>query len=76
MAERLRTAGCDWPELVASTLEVRGRTGLDREDFAATIGLRTEQVADVEAGRVAPDEVPEHLLCLLALLEPSRSPTA
>jgi hypothetical protein len=33
-------------------------------------------VADVEAGRVAPEQVPEHLLCLLALLEPSHSPTA
>jgi DNA-binding transcriptional regulator YiaG len=50
MALRLASAGHPWPEFAAAVLAERGKAGLDREAFAAALGVSVATLAGVEDG--------------------------
>ena len=51
MAAMLRDEGHPWPDAAAALLAERGRLGLDREAFAARIGVPVTLVVVIEDGR-------------------------
>lgn len=50
LAERLVSEGHPWPDFAATVFAERGRAGLDRRSFAATLGVSEEMPAGVEDG--------------------------
>lgn len=50
MADRLASEGHPWPDFAATVMAERGRAGMDREAFAATLGVSEEVLAGVEDG--------------------------
>lgn len=67
-ADRLAAEGQPWPDLSAAVLSERGRSGLDRQSFARTLGVTEEMLARVEDGDwLEPPAAPER---------PTSGPTA
>lgn len=50
LAERLASEEHPWPDFAAAVIAERGRAGLPRAVFAATIGVSEETLAGVEDG--------------------------
>jgi DNA-binding transcriptional regulator YiaG len=58
VADALELGGAPHPEVAATILALRGRTGLDGHDFARRAGVDARLLARVERGEVARDELP------------------
>ncbi len=58
VAEALGADGVRHVEVAAGVLEVRGRTGLAREEFARRAGVDPEVLDRAERGELARDELP------------------
>lgn len=58
VADALGLHGARWPEVAASILEVRGRSGLVPEEFARRAGVDVDVLRRAEAGKLARDVLP------------------
>lgn len=57
MIERLRHEQHPWPEMAATLLAARGRMGLDRDEFAQSLGIEIAVIAGLEDGTASADDV-------------------
>lgn len=58
VADALGLCGCTWADVAAGILEARGRSGLDRAEFARRAGVDVDLLRRAEAGELARDELP------------------
>jgi len=72
MAAALRAAGAPWPEVGASLVAARARSGLGADAGAARLGTSIDVLQAAEAGEVAPASLPVPLRRLLASPEAVR----
>ena len=61
LAEQVARTGARWPEVAAAVLADRGTTGLDRADYARSLGVSWTALEQAEAGALGPDELPPPL---------------
>ncbi len=66
VADSLGLHGARWPEVAAGILEARGRSGLDRHEFARRAGVDPAVLARAEAGELARDALPGCLRRMVA----------
>lgn len=59
IALRLARAGLEHPVAAAVTIAMRGMSGLDRDAYAAELGVAGARVDELELGQVALEELPE-----------------
>lgn len=67
LADQLRSEEHPWPDLAAALLAERGKSGLDRTDFAARLGIGEAALCDLEEGR--PGTGPLTMLAAIEHLE-------
>jgi DNA-binding transcriptional regulator YiaG len=58
VAITLAGAGARWPDVAASILEVRGRSGLEQRDFARRAGVGVDVLVRAERGALGRHELP------------------
>ena len=77
-AQVLAASGARCPDVAAAALALRSRSGLDRTDFARSLGVNDGELLDVEAGACPVDRLPPPLadagffLRVLSTLRPLR----
>lgn len=63
VAQVLERPGVQWPRVAAAVLQIRGRSGLSRDELAGRLGIDPDEVRVAEAGECAVDDLPEPLRC-------------
>ena len=69
MAGRAARDGARWPRVAAAALVIRGLAGDDVNVFATRLGLTHGQVAELERGEVAPQDVPARLRAIEGIVD-------
>ena len=67
IADSLGLHGASWPDVAAGILEVRGRSGLDRHEFARRAGVDVDVLRRAEEGELARESLPG---CLRRMVPP------
>lgn len=57
MIERLKQEEHPWPEMAATLMAARARMGLDRVEFAQTLGVEVAVIAGLEDGTASAAEM-------------------